>query len=38
VPDLIARELDYQGPIVFPEHHESHAASAFFPSPFQRSR
>ncbi len=25
----------YTGPIVFTDHHESHAASAFFPSPFQ---
>jgi carbamoyltransferase len=32
--DLIRRELGYDGPILFPEHHESHAASAFFPSPF----
>ena len=24
-------------PLLFPEHHESHAASAFFPSPFERS-
>ena len=24
----------YRGPIYFPEHHESHAASAFYPSPF----
>ena len=24
----------YTGPLVFPEHHEAHAASAFFPSPF----
>jgi carbamoyltransferase len=30
----IRTELDYEGPIIFPEHHESHAASAFFPSPF----
>ena len=37
IPDLIAKELDYDGPIVFPEHHESHAASAFFPSPFERA-
>jgi carbamoyltransferase len=37
VPDLISRELGYRGPIVFPEHHESHAASAFFPSPFPRA-
>jgi carbamoyltransferase len=27
----------YDGPIIFPEHHESHAASAFFPSPFERA-
>jgi carbamoyltransferase len=30
-------ELDYEGRIVFTEHHESHAASAFFPSPFERA-
>ncbi|MBL7157168.1 MAG: carbamoyltransferase [Candidatus Omnitrophica bacterium] len=33
--DLIAKELGYTGKIIFPEHHESHAASAFFPSPFK---
>jgi carbamoyltransferase len=27
-------ELGYKGPIFYCEHHESHAASAFFPSPF----
>ncbi len=32
--ELIRSKLDYKGTIVFPEHHESHAASAFFPSPF----
>jgi carbamoyltransferase len=26
---------DYDGPVLFTEHHESHAASAFFPSPFE---
>ena len=31
---LIASELKYDGKILFPEHHESHAASAFFPSPY----
>ena len=31
--ELIKRELQYGGKIIFPEHHESHAASAFFPSP-----
>jgi carbamoyltransferase len=35
-----ARELraalgDYEGELLFAEHHESHAASAFFPSPFE---
>jgi len=27
----------YKGQYVFPEHHESHAAAAFFPSPFERA-
>jgi carbamoyltransferase len=32
---MIARELpDFDGEILFAEHHESHAASAFYPSPF----
>ncbi len=35
--DLIKKELGYEGKIIFPEHHESHAASAFFPSPFQEA-
>jgi carbamoyltransferase len=33
----LRRELDYEGPILFAEHHESHAASAFYPSPFRRA-
>lgn len=35
----IRRELDgrYRKRLVFTEHHESHAASAFFPSPFDRA-
>ncbi|MDH3252912.1 MAG: carbamoyltransferase [Ignavibacteria bacterium] len=37
IPSLIRNDLDYEGPILFPEHHESHAASAFFPSPFERA-
>ncbi len=28
---------EYDGPIYFPAHHESHAASAFFPSPFDEA-
>ena len=35
--EVIRKELEYEGKIVFPEHHESHAASAFFPSPFQEA-
>lgn len=36
--EIIRRELkDYQGPILFSEHHESHAASAFYPSPFDEA-
>lgn len=33
----IRRELGgaYRKRVIFPEHHESHAASAFFPSPFE---
>jgi carbamoyltransferase len=37
IPDLIKKELGYDGKIIYPEHHESHAASAFFPSPFLRA-
>ena len=37
IPDLIRKEIDYEGEIIYPEHHESHAASAFFPSPFSRA-
>ena len=35
--DMIKKELNYEGKIIFPEHHESHAASAFFPSPFNEA-
>jgi carbamoyltransferase len=35
--DLIARELDYKGEILFAEHHQSHAASAFLVSPFKEA-
>ncbi len=35
--DYLANELKYDGDIIFTEHHESHAASAFFPSPFKKS-
>ena len=35
--EVIIKELGYEGKIIFSEHHESHAASAFFPSPFQEA-
>jgi carbamoyltransferase len=34
---LIKEALDYHGPVLYAEHHESHAASAFFPSPFREA-
>lgn len=37
IEDLIKKQLDFKGQVLFPEHHESHAASAFFPSPFQHA-
>jgi carbamoyltransferase len=33
----IGDQLRYEGPMIFPEHHEAHAASAFFPSPFENA-
>ncbi len=37
IRSIIRRSLGsgYEGPIMFTGHHESHAASAFFPSPFE---
>lgn len=37
ISDIICEKTGYEGKVVFPEHHESHAASAFFPSPFERA-
>lgn len=37
IPDLISDALHYQGKILFAQHHESHAASAFYPSPFKEA-
>ena len=39
IPSLIRRQMgkEYKGPVLFTEHHESHAASAFFPSPFKEA-
>jgi carbamoyltransferase len=35
--EMIKDKLGYEGKVIFPEHHESHAASAFYPSPFQKA-
>jgi carbamoyltransferase len=36
--DDIADQLEgYEGPVLFGEHHESHASSAFYPSPFENA-
>ncbi|MBN1880000.1 carbamoyltransferase [bacterium] len=37
IPKLISKTLGYKGPMIFPQHHESHAASAFFPTVFDRA-
>ena len=37
VPKVIRTRLDYPGPVLFAEHHEAHAASAFYPSPYSRA-
>lgn len=35
IPEVIRKEMLYKGKVIFSGHHESHAASAFYPSPFQ---
>ena len=36
--DDIQEHLEgYEGEVLFGEHHESHAASAFYPSPFEQA-
>ncbi|MEQ1857735.1 MAG: carbamoyltransferase N-terminal domain-containing protein, partial [Longimicrobiales bacterium] len=35
--DEIKEALGYDGPLLYAEHHESHGASAFFPSPFEEA-
>jgi len=37
VPNNIRKRLDYDGEILFAEHHMSHAASAFLVSPYKRA-
>jgi len=35
VDKVIQNETAYEGDVLFTEHHEAHAASAFYPSPFE---
>lgn len=35
--EMIKDKLGYNGKVIFPEHHESHAASAFYPSPYNKA-
>lgn len=37
IKETLRENLKFEGPILFPEHHQSHAASAFFPSPFREA-
>jgi len=37
IKELIQKESGYKGKILFTGHHESHAASAFYPSPFKEA-
>ncbi len=35
--DLVSARTGFEGDLLYPEHHQSHAASAFYPSPFERA-
>jgi carbamoyltransferase len=37
ITKVIKKETGYKGDILFTEHHEAHAASAFYPSPFNEA-
>ena len=37
IPQIIQEELQCDVPVLFGEHHESHAASAFYPSPYEEA-
>lgn len=37
LPRVVKDETGYEGPVLFTEHHEAHAASAFYPSPFEEA-
>lgn len=37
IPETIKNELNFKGEVLFTEHHQSHAGSAFYPSPYQEA-
>ncbi|MDE2742446.1 MAG: carbamoyltransferase [Gemmatimonadota bacterium] len=37
IPQLIQEQLGCEVPVLFADHHESHAASAFYPSPYREA-
>lgn len=37
VQNIIRKRLEYDGPVLYTMHHQAHAASAFFPSPFDEA-
>lgn len=37
IPKVIKKEIGYEGDVLYTEHHEAHAASAFYPSPFNEA-
>lgn len=37
IPSLVKSKLNYDGKVLFSEHHEAHAAATFFTSPFKES-
>jgi len=37
ITKVIKRETGYEGDVLYTEHHEAHAASAFYPSPFDEA-
>ncbi|MFO7598601.1 MAG: carbamoyltransferase N-terminal domain-containing protein, partial [Candidatus Desulfacyla sp.] len=37
IAKVVQKEIGYEGDVLFTEHHEAHAASAFYPSPFEEA-
>ncbi len=37
IPNILRKELNYKGPIVYTDHHEAHAAGSFLVSPYDEA-